>query len=97
MSDIAKLRKHLFETLEGLKNKSIDIDQAKAISETAQVIINTAKAEVDFMKVTGQTVNSEFIPVLAAPANPRLPTLISTGFKQTEPVPGGTVTTHRLR
>ena len=55
MNTIADLRKHLFATLEGLqdKDKPMDIDRAKAVSEVAQVIINSAKVEVDHMKVAG--------------------------------------------
>ncbi|AKH38447.1 MULTISPECIES: hypothetical protein [Nitrosomonas] len=36
--------------LRGLKDKSIDIKHAKAISDTAQVIINSAKIEADYAK-----------------------------------------------
>jgi hypothetical protein len=54
-NDIEALRTHLFETLAALKDKDnpMDIDRAKAVSEVAQVIINTAKVEVDFAKATG--------------------------------------------
>ncbi len=50
MSD---LRNHLFETLEQLKDKDtpLDLARAQAISEVAQTIINTAKVEIEFMKV----------------------------------------------
>lgn len=53
-NNITELRGILFETLRGLKDKSIDIERAKAISETAQVIINTAKVEVAHARHTGQ-------------------------------------------
>lgn len=55
MNTISDLRKHLFATLEGLQDKDrpMDIDRAKAVSEVAQVIINSAKVEVDHMKVSG--------------------------------------------
>lgn len=52
-NNITELREILFDTLRGLKEKSIDIDHAKAISETAQVIINSAKVEVDHARHTG--------------------------------------------
>lgn len=54
-NDITELRDILFDTLRQLKNKDapLDIERAKAINETAQVIINTAKIEVDYAKVTG--------------------------------------------
>ena len=58
---IEDLRNHLFETIEMLKDKEIDVDTAKAISETAQVIINSAKIEIEFMKQTDDTKHSGFI------------------------------------
>ena len=58
------LRDHLFKTLEGLQDKTnpMDIDRAKAVSEVAQTIINTAKVEIDHMRVTGSAGGSKFIP-----------------------------------
>jgi hypothetical protein len=50
---IDDLRTHLFDALKGLKNKTMDIETAKAISDISQVIVNTAKVEVDHMKVSG--------------------------------------------
>jgi hypothetical protein len=49
---IGDLRDHLFETLEGLKDpdKPMELDRAKAICDVAQVIINSAKVEVDLVK-----------------------------------------------
>lgn len=54
-NDMTELRAHLFDTLRGLKGKTIDIDQAKAISDTANSIIHSAKVEVDYLRVTGQS------------------------------------------
>lgn len=60
---IEDLRKHLFATLEGLQDKEnpLDIDRAKAVSEVAQVIINSAKVEVDFAKATGASIGGGFL------------------------------------
>jgi hypothetical protein len=61
---IQDLRDHLFETIELLKSGEINIEQAKAVSEVAQVIVNTAKVEVELIKqVGGFGTRSEFIPV----------------------------------
>lgn len=61
---IQDLRDHLFEALEGLKDGSVDIDKAKAMAEVAQVIVNTAKVEVELIKtVGGFGSRSYFIPV----------------------------------
>jgi hypothetical protein len=56
------LRVHLFETIDALRNKGMPIDRAKAISEVAQTVINSAKVEVDFIKATGQ--DDAKLPVL---------------------------------
>ena len=47
------LRNHLFATLEALQDKEspMDIERAKTISGVAQTLINSAKVEVDFLKV----------------------------------------------
>lgn len=76
---IEDLRNHLFETLEALKDdeKPMDIERAKVIADVAQVIVNSAKAEVDFMRAIGSMKGTGFIPVdltpVEAPAvQPRL-------------------------
>lgn len=53
---LEELREELFKTLEGLRNNEapLSIDRAKAISEVAQTFINSAKAEVEYLKVTGR-------------------------------------------
>ena len=48
---IEDLRDHLFEIIEMLKENDMELDKAKAIADIAQVIINSAKVEVDMMKV----------------------------------------------
>lgn len=53
MSNIETLRLHLFETLSGLRAGTVDIEKAKAIGDISQVIINSAKVEIDFIKATG--------------------------------------------
>lgn len=50
---ITDLRRALFETINGVKSNSLSIDRAKMISDLSQVIINSAKVEVDFVKATG--------------------------------------------
>lgn len=62
--NIDKLREHLFDTLTALKDKDdpMDIERAKAISEVSQTIINSAKLEVEHMRVSGRPSSSGFIP-----------------------------------
>lgn len=94
-NDINTLRSTLFETLQDLKAGKLDLDRAKVINDTAQVIINTAKAEVDYMRVTGNNSGTEFIPVAPrrAALQPSNETPTATGTK----VVNGNVTTHRLK
>lgn len=63
--DIAELRDHLFATLRGLRDKDapMDLDRARAISQVAGTIIDSARVEVEFAKVTGQQTTSGFLPV----------------------------------
>lgn len=58
---INDLRDHLFETLERLKDGDIDIATAKAMADVGQVIINSAKIEIDFIKATGSNKDTGFI------------------------------------
>jgi len=56
------LRDHLFATLEALQDKDapMDIERAKAIAGVAQVLINSAKIEVDLVNTIGERARSEF-------------------------------------
>ena len=60
-NNVNDLREHLFAALKGLKDGTVNIEQAKAMSDVAQVIINSAKVEVDFAKATGATSGSDFL------------------------------------
>lgn len=96
---INDLRAHLFATLDALRDKEapMEIDRAKAISDVAQTIINTAKVEVDHLRVTGGA-GSQFLG--HTETGPRLTNKSSTvtGNKTvTEIAPGVTTTSHRMR
>lgn len=56
-NNLEKLRSHLFSAIDSLMDEKnpMEIDRAKAVSDVAQTIINSAKLEVDYMKATGQT------------------------------------------
>jgi hypothetical protein len=73
--DIKELRKHLFETIEGLKStdKPMEIERAKAISQVAQTIIDSARVEVKFAELTGQEAQSEFLAEKKPRPNGQLP------------------------
>ena len=60
--NINDLRKTLFETLQGVKDGSVSVDNARAVANLSQQIINTAKIEIDYMNAGGK-VTSEFIEI----------------------------------
>lgn len=60
-NDPTELREHLFGTIKGLKEKTISIEQAKAICEVSQSLINLAKVEVEYVKVTGADISGGFL------------------------------------
>jgi hypothetical protein len=73
-NDIESLREHLFDTLKALKDKNnpMEIARAKAISDVAQTIIDSAKVEVAYMKQRGDK-GTGFVPEeKKAPGTPRL-------------------------
>ncbi len=69
MKNIEDLRDHLFATLEALRNpdKPMDLDRAKTVAAVARVVVDSAKVENEFMKLTDSR-GSGFIP-LPAPEN----------------------------
>ncbi len=87
--DIVALRQQLFASINRLAAGPSDpkeIERAKAIADTAQVIINSAKVEVDFIKAAGGKGGSGFIP-LEVP---------KVGHQVIEQRPGVTVRRHKL-
>jgi hypothetical protein len=67
---IEDLRNHLFATIEGLldDSKPLDIARANAVANVASKLIDSAKAENDYLRITGAVEGSGFIPEA-----PRLP------------------------
>lgn len=61
---IEDLRNHLFVTIESLLDdeKPMDVQRAKAVADVAQVIVNSAKIEVDFVKALNLRDGTGFIP-----------------------------------
>lgn len=85
---IDDLRNLLMETMRGVKDGSLDIERAKAVSDIGQTVINAAKVEVEYAKATGQA-GCRFLGNDAAPALPSGDTVT--------PVPGGRIVTHKLK
>ena len=78
---IEDLRNHLFATLEALADdeKPMDLDRARAISDVAQTIINSAKVEVEYLKQVGATHGTGFIPEERQVTGPESPRRLSSG------------------
>ncbi|MCF4988764.1 hypothetical protein GIW56_02500 [Pseudomonas gessardii] len=66
---IEDLRNHLFVTIESLLDteKPMEIGRAKAIAEVAQVMINSAKVEVDMVKALGAGNGTGFLQIEQGP------------------------------
>jgi hypothetical protein len=60
------LRAALFDTLEGVKAGTIDLEKARAINEIGKTLVDTAKVEVDFLRAT-EGDSSSFIQPEQAP------------------------------
>ena len=96
MKNMDDLRSVIFETIDDVRKSKIDATTAKAISELAQNVINSAKAEADYARATGQAVRSGLIsteplaPTLPPPAAEAPPTVPAT-------VPASVTRTHTDR
>lgn len=65
---INELRTELLATLRDLRNRHapMEPDRARAVAQVAAVLVDSARVEVEYIKVTGQD-NSNFIDCLKAP------------------------------
>lgn len=71
MKTMDDLRSVIFDTIDDVRKSKIDAATARAISDLAQNVINSAKAEADYARATGQVVRSGLIST--EPAAPPLP------------------------
>jgi hypothetical protein len=67
--NISDLREAMFDTLADLRAGKITVEQAKAVSDVGQVIINSAKVEVDYIRAN----NGGETPFLESTGNDNLP------------------------
>ncbi|WP_083953708.1 hypothetical protein [Thauera butanivorans] len=111
-NDITALRSVLFDTLQRLNDPEnpMPVDRAKAVGEISQTIINTAKVELEHMRITRGR-GTGFMGALPAPEEPTalaerddamLPGAATTsptahGTKTVTQAPGATVTRHVMR
>ena len=61
---INEVRQSLLDTLKDLRSKDqpMDIERAKAVATVASVLVDTARVENDYLKITGQD-SSNFMAV----------------------------------
>lgn len=74
---IDQVRQSLLDTLADLRNKEqpMDIERAKAVATVASVLVDTAKVENEYLKLTGQdrsnfleTPPTDGVPQIGGPA-----------------------------
>ena len=61
MNNINDLRESLFDTIRLLKEGKIGIQEANTIANIGQVVINSAKAEIEYLDKIGG-MSTDFIP-----------------------------------
>lgn len=92
---INELRRHLMDTLADLRCKTnpMEPNQARAIAQVAGVLVDTARVEIEFLKVTGEK-NSLFLEALDDETND-----VARLTTKTDGLPNGinSVTRHRLQ
>lgn len=86
---IEDLRRRLFETIDGVKAGTVSLDQARQISDLSQVIVNSAKVEVEYVKATDAAARSAFLETKPAP------TVVDGDGKPADAIAG--VTRHLLK
>lgn len=94
-----QLREHLMATLASLRDREtpMEPDRARAVAQVAGVLVDTAKVEIDYLKVTHQD-RSRFLEQPADPAVAHLGnTPAESGYTQglVQHLPGRTV--HKLK
>jgi hypothetical protein len=65
---ITGLRAELFGALRDLRAGKLDVEKARAVSDLAQTMINSAKVEVDYAKAVGADAENPFLAPAQLPA-----------------------------
>jgi hypothetical protein len=100
---VSTVRKHLLDQMRALRAAGTpdeierELGRSKGVSELAQAVVNVAKVEVEYIKVTGGAVDLPFMkpapPALGAPTS-------AGGNVQQLPAPGNgitSITRHTLK
>ena len=65
---IDDLRRRLFDAIDGVVAGTISVEQARQVSDLSQVIVNSAKIEVDYLRVTDGSKSAFIDPDQGRPA-----------------------------
>ena len=89
---IAQVRQSLLDTLADLRSRTnpMDIERARAVAQVASVLVDTAKVENEYLRITGAD-RSDFLEQAPDTDTPRITTTPSP-FPQ-----AGSITRHRLQ
>jgi len=68
--NLSDLREALFDTLQKVKNGEIDLDRARAVNEIGKTLIDSAKVEVEYLRLTDDAESSFIDPKAAAEVEP---------------------------
>ncbi len=91
---ITQVRQSLLDTLADLRNREnpMDVDRARAVAQVASVLVDTAKVENEYLKLTGQD-RSDFLETPPDASVAHLGTTVTPGDSN-----GITsITRHKLR
>lgn len=50
--DISELRAQLFAAITGVRNGTLDVDRARAVNDIGKTLVDTARVELDYLKIT---------------------------------------------
>lgn len=60
-NNLTEMRSALFDSIRGVANGTMNIEKAKSISQTSQVIVNSIKVEIEYKKMVKDTSKSEIL------------------------------------
>jgi len=69
---IEDLRNHLFATIEAVldPDSPMELERARVVAELGQVVVNSAKAENEFLRITDSVGGTGFMPTDAYSSGP---------------------------
>lgn len=84
MKTVIDMRDSLMEAIHLVKTGKLDVEKAKMMAELGQVLVNSAKVEVEQMKIGG-TAGTGFIPIPEGKIIAPEPLMLPEGEQQVTP------------